>query len=141
MSNYIEQDCPVEPLSLVQDKYPILCERRIIAETPPLDYFNRLARSQDDANAQMVGYYAAMQVDMRRDYRWFYVVHTEPERAQQWKKDVQTITDIITPERCIEELEKQSKESLFDFMDWAMEPKQQKTAITSTKAEYVENAV
>lgn len=74
----------------------------------------------------MIRYYAAMQVDMRHDYRHFYVVHTEPSAAyaQRWKQDVQTIAEIITPEQCIEELDKESKESKFDFLDWAMAPKE-----------------
>ncbi|KAJ8108281.1 hypothetical protein OPT61_g8279 [Boeremia exigua] len=127
LNNYIDQDHPIEPLSLVQDQYPILSERREIAEHAPLDYFNRLEASQEDANTHMVGYYAAMQsADMRRAYRQFYVVHTEPGApcAQQWKTSIHNIADVITPERCIKELSKASKESLFDFLDWAMSPKE-----------------
>ncbi|KAF3041507.1 hypothetical protein E8E12_003248 [Didymella heteroderae] len=125
-TNYIEQDHPTEPLSLVQDRYPILSERRVIAEHPPLDYFNRLANSQEDADTHMIGYYAAMQsADLRRAYRYFYIVHTEPEAdcAKEWKASIHNIASIITPEQCIEELSKPSKESIFDFLDWAMEPK------------------
>lgn len=111
---------------MIQDKYPILSERRIIAETQPLDYFNRLTNDPEDANTHMIGYYAAMQsVDMRRHYRQFYVVDTEPEAAyaQRWKSTIHNISDVISPERCVEELSKESKESLFDFLDWAMGPK------------------
>jgi chromo domain-containing protein 1 len=104
----------------------MLSERRIIAEAKPLDYFNRLAHSQEDANSIMIGYYAAIQADMRRNYRHFYIVHTDPlaKCAQQWKQDVQTIAEVITPEQCIQELEKDSKESKFDFRDWAMPTKE-----------------
>lgn len=111
---------------MIQDKYPILSERRIIAEHPSLDYFNRLAKSQEDANTQMIGYYAALQsADLRRAYRMFYVVHTEPDAtcAQHWKGAIHNIAGVITPEQCEEELSKPSKESLFEFLDWAMKPK------------------
>lgn len=127
MTNYIDQDHPLEPLSLVEDQYPILSLRREMAEISPLDYFNSLEKSQEDANTRMIGYYAALQsADMRRAYRYFYVVHTEPEAAgaQQWKTKIHSIADVITPEQCTKELSKPSKESLFDFLDWAMSPKQ-----------------
>jgi chromo domain-containing protein 1 len=112
---------------MIPDKYPILSERRQIAELAPLNYFNVLAKSQEDANTSMIGYYAALQSnDLRRHYRSFYVVHTEPGAncAQHWKDTIHNISDVITPERCAEELEKPSKDSLFDFLDWAMEPKE-----------------
>lgn len=74
----------------------------------------------------MTGYYAALQLtDSRRAYRHFYVVHTEPEAdcAKQWKANIHSISNIITPEQCIKELSKASKVSLFDFWNWAMKPK------------------
>lgn len=37
---------------------------------------------------------------------------------------MRNIADVITPERCAEELGKESKDSLFDFLDWAMAPKE-----------------
>lgn len=91
----------------------------------PLDYFNRLAASPEDANTHVLGYYAAMQIELRRHYRQFYVVHTEPDAAcvGMWKSSVHNIAEVITPEQCIEELSKNSRESLFDFLDWAMGPK------------------
>jgi chromo domain-containing protein 1 len=49
MTNYVEQDLHKEPLSMIQDKYPILSERREIAEEHPVDYFNTLEQSQDEA--------------------------------------------------------------------------------------------
>lgn len=131
-TNYIEQDHPIEPLSSVQDKYPILSERRVIAEHPPLDYFNRIVNSKEDANEHMIRYYAAMQsADLRRAYRHFYVVHTAPEAdcAEEWKASIHNIAGIISPEQCIEELSKPSKESTFDFLDWAMEPKEKPSAV------------
>ncbi|KAL6705366.1 hypothetical protein ACN47E_007015 [Coniothyrium glycines] len=118
-TNYIEQDNPVTALSLQNDKFPILSERRIIAEEEPLDYFNTLARSQQEANLHMIHWYASMQVDLRRDYRHFYVVHTEPEApyVQDWKDQIQTIAEVITPERCVEEFGKSGDASLFDFQE------------------------
>lgn len=130
-TNYVEQDHSIEPVSLIQDKYPILSERRVIAEHPPLEYFNRVDKSQEDATTHTIGYYAAMQsADLRRAYRHFYIVHTEPEAecAKKWKASIHSIAEIITPEQCIEELSKPSKKSLFDFLDWAMEPKEKPSA-------------
>ncbi|KAF1926664.1 uncharacterized protein M421DRAFT_422636 [Didymella exigua CBS 183.55] len=143
LTNYIEQDHPIEPRSLVEDKYPIISERRVVAEHPPLDYFNRLANSQEDANTHMIGYYAAMQsADMRRAYRYFYVVHTDSEAAcaKEWKASIHNIAEIITPEQCIEELSKPSKESLFDFLDWAMGPKEGEAELESEGEEELRDA-
>lgn len=71
----------------------------------------------------MIRYYAGMQTDMRRDYRHFFVVHTEPEAGYvtQWKEEIQTIGAVITLERCVEEFEKRSEESMFDFCERFME--------------------
>jgi chromo domain-containing protein 1 len=106
-------------MSLASDYFPILSERRILAEVEPVDYFNTLARSQEQANLHMIRYYAGMQVDMRRDYRHFFVVHTEPEApcVQKWKDEIQTIGAVITPEQCVAEFEKSSEESMFDFYE------------------------
>jgi chromo domain-containing protein 1 len=104
-----------------------MSERREIAQLTPLDYFNVLAKNQEDAEISMIGYYAALQSnDLQRHYRNFYVVHPEPGAncAQQWKDTIHNISDVITPERCAEELEKPSKDSLFDFREWAMELKE-----------------
>lgn len=126
-TNYIEQDRPSEPLTMIPDKHPILSERREAAQIPPLDYFNVAAKSQEDAETSMIGYYAALLCnDLRRHYRYFYVVHTEPGAscAQQWKDTIHNISGVITPERCANELRKPGKDSLFDFLDWAMGPKE-----------------
>jgi chromo domain-containing protein 1 len=119
-TDHIEQDYPVQPLSAKCDKFPIMSERRIIAEEQPLDYFNALARSRADANLRMIRYYAGAQIDMRRDYRHFYVIHTDrlALHAKQWKQEIQTLTDIITPERCIAELSgDEGKQPMFDFYE------------------------
>jgi len=120
-NNYIEQDHPVLPLSVNADRYPVMSERRIIAEAQPLNYFATATRDPEEATRRMIRYYAGLHVDMRRDYRHFYVVHSEPfaPRAREWKKDIQTITDVIGPERCLVELKKVAVTGddmpLFDF--------------------------
>lgn len=99
--------------------------RREYAENPALDYFNL---SAEDANSNMIGYYAALHsVDLRRMYRKFYVVHTDPSAAdaQHWIDTIHNISGVMSPKRCIEELSKPGKESLIDFLDWAMEPKEE----------------
>lgn len=118
-TQYIEQDEGQGMGSLKPDEYPILSEPRAIAEDEPLAYFKKLADSQEEANTQMIRYYGTLQVDMRRQYRHFYVVHTEPQApyVQQWKNELQTIADVITPEQMVEELKKGSRESLFDFCE------------------------
>ncbi|KAF1935467.1 hypothetical protein EJ02DRAFT_389143 [Clathrospora elynae] len=118
-TNYIEQDDSSTPVSLVADKYPIISERREIAECQPVDYFNTLAHSQEKANLHMIRYFAGLQVDMRREYRHFFVVHTEPRApyVQQWKQEIQTIAEVITPEQCVEEFQKAGEDSLFDFCE------------------------
>ncbi|KAJ4369977.1 hypothetical protein N0V83_005741 [Neocucurbitaria cava] len=118
-TNYVEQDDPTAPLSLVPDKYPIISERRIIAEVQPVDYFNTLARSQEDANLHMIRLYAGLQVDLRRTYRQFFVVHAEPEATcvRRWKEEIQTIAEVISPEKCLEELEKEGADGMFDFYE------------------------
>lgn len=134
-SNYIEQDTTTQPLSAVFDHFPIMSERRIIAEEQPLDYFNTLSRDPEEANMRMIQYYAGLQIDMRRSYRHFFVVHTEPFApcVREWKKDIQTITDVITPEQCVTELSESAtegdKQPMLDFLERYMpkleiEPKQ-----------------
>ncbi|KAI4699061.1 hypothetical protein J4E81_004952 [Alternaria sp. BMP 2799] len=120
--NYIEQDSPDAPFSLKADKHPILSERRAIAECEPVDYFNTLKRSQQAANLNMIRYYAGLQVDMRRDYRHFYVVHTEPTASyvKEWKQEIQTIAEVITPGQCIKELKKSGQDSMFNFFEDVM---------------------
>lgn len=122
----------------MKDKFPILSHRRELAEDPTINYFNLLESSQEEANTQMIGHFAAIHsAFLRRDYRYFYVVHTEPKAkcAEQWRAEIHTITDIITPERCVEELTKPSKESLLDFMDWALGPKDKNSDATPAEAE------
>jgi chromo domain-containing protein 1 len=152
-NDYIEQDSPVQPLSAISVKYPIMSERRIIAEEPPVDYFNTLARNPEEANLRMIQYYGGLQVDMRRDYRQFYVVHTEPSArcARQWKQEIHSLADVISPEQCVKELSKSGeaygKQPMFDFCERYMPPVLQKQPeteahvrqITDTQVEQVKS--
>jgi len=94
----------------------------VIAECEPVDYFNTLKRSQQAANLNMIRYYAGLQVDMRRDYRHFYVVHTEPTASyvKEWKQEIQTIAEVISPEQCIKEFKKSGQDSMFNFFEDVM---------------------
>ncbi|KAH7089551.1 hypothetical protein FB567DRAFT_466673 [Paraphoma chrysanthemicola] len=137
-TNYIEQDSPVQPLSAFSDKYPVMSERRTIAEEEPLDYFNTLSRSQEEADLHMIRYYAGLQVDMRRDYRHFFVIHTEPFATcvRQWKQEIQTIADVLTPEQCVAELAKEesdaSQRPVFDFCERYMSKLETGQVMTTT---------
>jgi chromo domain-containing protein 1 len=119
----IEQDTPVRSCESKCDSYPIMSERRTIVEGQPLDYFGALARNQEEATTRMVEYYGCVHVDMRRDYRHFYVVHTDPRApcATRWKSKNHVLSDVITPEQCILELSKDGlnpeSNSVFDFYE------------------------
>lgn len=67
----------------------------------------------------MIRLYAGLQVDLRRTYRQFFVVHTKPEATcvRQWKEEIQTIAEVISPEKCLEELEKEGADGMFDFYE------------------------
>ncbi|EUC45680.1 hypothetical protein COCMIDRAFT_94886 [Bipolaris oryzae ATCC 44560] len=122
-TNYIEQDHPSEPLSRILDNFPILSERRTIADSEPVTYFKTVKRDPAAANLAMMRYYAGLHVDMRRDYRHFYLVHTDPRASvvQQWKEEMQTIGRVMSPRQCVQELEKESEGSMIDFYERFME--------------------
>lgn len=122
-TNYIEQDDPVVPVSRIEDKYPIISLRQSLCDGNTVDYFNSLASSQQKANYEMICYFAGLQVHLRHDYRHFYVVHTEPDApyVQEWKDEIQTIVEVMTPERCVAELAKDSEDSIFDFLERYMD--------------------
>jgi chromo domain-containing protein 1 len=128
-TNYIEQESPVQPLSTSPDKFPVMSERRMIAAEEPVGYFKAREHSREEANLRMIRYYAGLQCDLRRDYRHFFVVHTEPaaDSANQWKEEIQSIAEVITPEQCIEELSKNGMEPgvelMFDFHERHMTEK------------------
>jgi chromo domain-containing protein 1 len=65
-------------------------------------------------------------------------VHTEPFApcVRQWKQEIQSIADVITPEQCINELTKDgletSREQLFDFCERYMSKSVPKQANATT---------
>jgi chromo domain-containing protein 1 len=117
----IEQDAPGQASDTKPDKFPIISERREFANEEPLDYFNALARSREKANLRMVRYYGGLHIDMRRAYRHFYIVHTDVSGAcaLQWKREIQTLTDVITPQQCVVGLKRRGdhkgQNRMFDF--------------------------
>jgi chromo domain-containing protein 1 len=119
-TNYIEQDSPVVPLSLKADKYPIMSECRDVADEEPVAYFRSLAQSREKANLRMIRFYAGLHVDSRRDYRHFYIVHTDCSgpSVEQWQREVQTLTGIMTPEECIKELSKDGADAIDQKIDF-----------------------
>jgi chromo domain-containing protein 1 len=146
-TNYIEQESLAQPLSISFDKFPVMSERRVIAEEEPVGFFKAREHSREEANLRMIRYYAGLQSDLRRDYRHFYVVHTEPtaDCAKQWREEIQSIAEVITPEQCIEELLENVLEPgadlMFDFHERHMVEK--KTAkipnITAAQATDVQS--
>ncbi|KAF2031615.1 hypothetical protein EK21DRAFT_62655 [Setomelanomma holmii] len=144
-TKYIEQDSPTQPLSAISDKFPVMSERRVIAEEQPLDYFNTVERSQGEANLRMIQHYAGLQVDMRRDYRHLYVVHTEPFApcARSWKQEIQSIGDVVSLEQCIKELARDgltdSEGQLFDFHERHMPKLDNKPVLVIPKEQEVLN--
>jgi chromo domain-containing protein 1 len=120
-TNYIEQDSPVQSLNISPDTFPVMSERRIIADEKPVEYFTALSHSREEANLRMIRYYAGLQIDMRRKYRHFFVVHTDTAATcvKRWKEEIQSIAEVISPQQCINELVKNSpghgKNQMFDF--------------------------
>ncbi|XP_014561977.1 hypothetical protein COCVIDRAFT_85180 [Bipolaris victoriae FI3] len=118
-TRYIEQDYPSEPLSRIMGKFPILSERRVIADSEPVAYFKTVKRDAAAANLNMMRYYAGLHVDLRRDYRHFFLVHTDPRAGvvQQWRDEMQTIGRVMSAWQCVQELEKESRVSMIDFYE------------------------
>ncbi|PVH94723.1 hypothetical protein DM02DRAFT_692527 [Periconia macrospinosa] len=125
-SRYIEQDTDSinSPHDLPVDYFPIISKRRDgiqVSET----FFKALKLSQNAANTVMVEHFSSMVIEQRQSYRKFFVVHTQPDSvaARDWKKRIGILDEVLTPERCIEELEKDPKGNRFDFFEWAFEKK------------------
>jgi chromo domain-containing protein 1 len=122
-TNLIAQDRSDQPMGAKWDTFPIMSEPRVFAERDPIEYWNTLARSRDEANSRMVQHYASIHLEQRRIYRYYYVVHTDhlAVEAEQWQQKIQTITDVITPQQCIDELSREGgdegQQKLFDFYE------------------------
>jgi len=94
------------------------------------EYEQALRRSQDEANTWMVQMYAGLTIDYRRHYRQYYVVHTNDTKPG-WKETCQNLSEVITPDRCIEYF-RQSAEgpgATFDFYEWAFDKKDSATEL------------
>ena len=120
---YIDQDptlanCP-------EDFWPIISENGT-----HMNVYNDLVQhSQQEADFFGIEGYSVMMLgdELRRSYRHFYVVHLEPDTVRHWQKELQHISDIITPEQCIEYLneseEVQSHDAKFSFGEFEFEEK------------------
>ena len=110
-SQYIEQDCPGAWALRPDDYYPIISERREVSD----GYFQALQQSQEKANDAQVEMFAGTVIDLRRDYRHFSVVHTEPSKVD-WQSRWNNIDEVMTPEQCIEYLQRKiGQENRFEF--------------------------
>jgi chromo domain-containing protein 1 len=109
-SHYIEQDCPGEWTKRPDDYWPIISERREVSEA----YFKALQHGQEQANDLQVEQFAGTVIDLRRDYRHFSVVHTEPSKVD-WQSRWHNIDEVMTPEQCIEYLEQPAHGNRFEF--------------------------
>ncbi|KAF2271696.1 uncharacterized protein EI97DRAFT_470965 [Westerdykella ornata] len=108
----------------VQPSYiPRLVDLRPILSEPADQsqaYFAALSSSPTGAIDQQVEYWAKKVCAMRKSYRHFFVVHTEPssEQSAEWQRKFCNIDEVITPEKCIELLKEDSEGSRIDFMEW-----------------------
>jgi chromo domain-containing protein 1 len=122
-TDYIMQDHSHQPLPANWDAFPIMSEPRVIAEGDSIEYWDALTRSREEANWRMVRFYAELHLELRRSYRYYYVVHTDglAPQAQQWKHEMQNITNVITPQQFIEELSKRGRDEgqqkVFEFYE------------------------
>jgi chromo domain-containing protein 1 len=97
-----------------------------MSEQPELipEYEQALKHSQHEANTWMVQMYAGLAIDHRRHYRQYYVVHTCSTKSS-WKETCQNISEVISPDRCIEYFQQSAEgpEAMFDFYEWAFPEK------------------
>ncbi|KAJ4289546.1 hypothetical protein N0V90_010875 [Kalmusia sp. IMI 367209] len=120
-SGYIEADgTDNRPLDSRRiDFFPIISERQALAEQIGL-YYKARERSQHEANTEMIDHFSALVIMERRNYRQYFVVHPEPGDVD-WKASITNIDEIMTPEKCIEYFEADSKGNRFDNFEWAFE--------------------
>ncbi|KAF2640478.1 hypothetical protein P280DRAFT_507175 [Massarina eburnea CBS 473.64] len=132
-TGYIEQDDldnadindpyfvhPVRP----DDYFPIISERRDIMEEM---YYASPSSDQPVpfANTKMVEYFGGMLNSLRKEYRHYFVVHTEPNSvvARDWKKRIAVVDEVLSPEQCVREFEGPAKGNRFEFYEWAFPAK------------------
>ncbi|KAF2688760.1 hypothetical protein K458DRAFT_428271 [Lentithecium fluviatile CBS 122367] len=116
-TGYIEQD-GAENGYHVDDYFPIISERFSVMEDY---YYPALTTSQSLANTKMIQYFGGMLIDLRHDYRQYFVVHTDPhgEDAKNWKAQIQNIDEVMSPEKFIEEFQGEPRGNRFDFFEWS----------------------
>jgi chromo domain-containing protein 1 len=118
--HFIEQDGPKPYYMICPDDYwAIISEQKRESDL----YYDALEKGQTEANRAQVAYWSQIMVQLRRDYRSFFVVHTEPSKVD-WQEQLQHIDEIMTPEKCIEYFEQPAQGNRFDFFEWAFEEKQ-----------------
>ncbi|KAJ4348735.1 uncharacterized protein N0V89_010113 [Didymosphaeria variabile] len=110
------------------DFFPIISMRQSLAEDIGL-YYEARTRSQHEANTDMAHHYSGLVVIERRNYRHYFVVHTNPEMVD-WKETITNIDEVITPEKCIEYFEQEPKGSKFDNYEWAY-PEKRADSVTA----------
>lgn len=114
------------------DFFPIISMRQELAEDVGL-YYEARKQSQHEANTDMAHHYSGLVIMERRNYRHYFVVHTDPGEVD-WKETITTIDEVITPEKCIEYFEQEPKGSKFDNYEWAYPPKRT-DSVTAPPAE------
>ncbi|PSN67813.1 hypothetical protein BS50DRAFT_349495 [Corynespora cassiicola Philippines] len=117
-TKFIEQDGN-GPYELRPDDYfPILSERKAVAG----EYFDALSKSQAEANHFMARYYSALIIELRRDYRHYCVVHTDPSKVD-WQNSIHNIDEVMTPEGFIKLFSQPPVRNHFDFYEWCFDRK------------------
>ncbi|KAK7185445.1 hypothetical protein PSPO01_08561 [Paraphaeosphaeria sporulosa] len=99
------------------DFFPVISMRQDLAEAVGL-YYEAREHSQHEADTDMTHHYSGLVVMERRNYRHYFVVHTNPEMVD-WKETITNIDEVITPEKCIEYFEQEPKGSKFDNYEWS----------------------
>lgn len=118
-SGYCEPDGHFDPPADNRrlDFFPVISMRQDLAEDVGL-YYDALKHSQHEANTDMACHYSGLVVMERRNYRHYFVVHTNPEMVD-WKETITNIDEVITPQKCIEYFEQPPKGSKFDNYEWS----------------------
>jgi chromo domain-containing protein 1 len=115
---YIEQDNqqnnPERWKPRPDDYYPIISERREVMQ----EYFYALeCGDKEEPMRGQVELFAGTVNALRRDYRHFCVVHTEPGEVD-WRKRWQNIDEVMTPAQCISYFEQPAKGNRFESYEW-----------------------
>jgi chromo domain-containing protein 1 len=129
-------DHPVDNRRL--DFFPVISMRQTLAEDVGL-YYEARKHSQYEANTDMAHHYSGLVVTERRNYRHYFVVHTNPEMVD-WKETIMNIDEIITPEKCVEYFEQEPKGCKFDNFEWSYPAKKADSLTASVTGSPVQNS-